>query len=127
MRILFLTLDEVLALHAMQIQLFGGSSGVRDMGLLESAVGNVGATFEGALLHGTLFEMAAAYLYGICRNHPFVDGNKRAAVAAALTFLDMNRVGIDAREDDFYDLVIGIAEGRVSKAAVAVFFEQHAS
>jgi death on curing protein len=125
--VLFLTLDEVLSLHAMQIRLFGGSSGLRDLGLLESAIGNVEASFGGELLHETLFEMAAAYLYGICRNHPFVDGNKRAAVAAALTFLDMNRVEIDAREDDFYDLVIGIAEGRVSKAAVAVFFEQHAS
>jgi death on curing protein len=126
-RVLFLTLDEVLSLHAMQIRLFGGSSGLRDIGLLESAIGNVEATFGGELLHETLFEMAAGYLYGICRNHPFVDGNKRAAVAAALTFLDMNRVEIDAREDDFYDLVIGIAEGRVSKAAVAVFFERNAS
>ncbi len=123
---LFLTMDEVLALHDLQVRLFGGLGGIRDLGLLESAIGNAEATFGGQFLHETRFEMAAAYLYGICRNHPFVDGNKRTAAAAALTFLDMNAIDIDAAEDDIYELVIGIAEGRVSKAAVAVFFEQHA-
>lgn len=120
---LFLTLDEVLSLHAEQIHRFGGSSGIRDVGLLESAVGSVEATFDDAFLHETVFAMAAAYLHGICRNHPFLDGNKRTAVAAALTFLEMNGIGVDAEEDAFYDLVIGVAEGRVSKAAVAVFLE----
>jgi death on curing protein len=71
--------------------------------------------------------LAAAYLYGLCRNHPFLDGNKRTAVATALTFLEMNGIEVDAGEDPFYDLVIGIAEGRVSKAAVAVFLEKHAA
>jgi death-on-curing protein len=122
---LFLTLDEVLSLHAEQIRLFGGSSGIRDLGLLESATGSVQATFDGVFLHETVVAMAAAYLHGICRNHPFLDGNKRTAVAAALTFLEMNGIEIDADEDTFYDLVIGVAEGRVSKAAVAVFLEKH--
>lgn len=124
---LFLTLDEVLSLHESQIHLFGGSAGIRDLGLLESALGNVEATFGGEYLHQSIYEMAAAYLYGICRNHPFVDGNKRTAAAAALTFLDMNDIEVGASEDDLYDLVMGVAEGRVSKAAVAVFFEEHAS
>ena len=124
---LFLSIDEVLALHDQQLGLFGGSGGVRDLGLLESALGNVEATFGGEFLHQTIFEIAAAYLYGICRNHAFVDGNKRTAAAAGLTFLDLNGIEIDASEDDLYDLVIGVAEGRVSKAAVAVFFEQHTS
>jgi death on curing protein len=124
---LFLTLDEVLSLHAEQIRLFGGSSGVRDAALLQSAMGNVEATFGGVFLHETIFEMASAYLLGICRNHPFVDGNKRTAVATALTFLDMNGIEVDAGEDEFYGLVIGVAEGRVSKAAVAVFLQEHKS
>lgn len=124
---LFLTLDEVLSLHAEQVRLFGGSSGIRDLGLLESAMGTVEATFDGAFLHETLFAMAAAYLHGICRNHPFLDGNKRTAVAAALTFLEMSGIEVDADEDAFYDLVIGVAEGHVSKAAVAVFLEKHAT
>ena len=123
---LFLTLDEVLSLHAEQIRLFGGSSEIRDIGLLHSAMGSVEATFGGAFLHETIFAMAAAYLYGICRNHPFIDGNKRTAVGAALTFLEMNGVEVDADEDAFYDLVIGVVEGRVSKASVTVFFEDHA-
>jgi death-on-curing protein len=121
----FLTLDEVLSLHEEQIRLFGGSAGARDTNLLLSAIGNVEATFGEVFLHETIFEMAAAYLYGICRNHPFVDGNKRTAVAAALTFLDMNGIEVDADEDEFYDLVIGVAEGRVSKASIAVFLEDH--
>lgn len=124
---LFLTTDQVLVLHEVQLQLFRGSSGLRDIGLLQSAIGNAEATFAGVFLNETLFEMAAAYLYGICRNHPFVDGNKRTAASAALTFLNLNGIGIEADEDDLYDLVIAVAEGRVSKAAVAVFFEQHAA
>src|SRR5438067_12223886 len=123
---LFLTLDEVLSLHAEQIRLFGGSSGIRDVALLESAMGSVEATFDGAFLHETIFAMAATYLYGICRNHPFIDGNKRTAVGAALTFPLMNGVDVDADENAFYDLVISVAEGRISKASVSVFLETHA-
>lgn len=77
-------------------------------------------------LNETLFEMVAAYLYGICRNHPFVDGNKRTATATALVFLELNGVWIDADEDEFYELVIAVAEGSVEKAAVASFLERHA-
>jgi death-on-curing protein len=123
---LFLALDEVLGLHAEQIRLFSGSSGIRDVGLLQPAMGSVEATFGGAFLHETIFSMAAAYLVGICRSHPFIDGNKRTAVGAALTFLEMNGVEVDADEDAFYDLVIRVAEGRVSKASVTVFLEDHA-
>ncbi|MFZ2493353.1 MAG: type II toxin-antitoxin system death-on-curing family toxin [Thermoanaerobaculia bacterium] len=124
MKPLFLTLDEVLALHADQIRRYGGFHGIRDLALLESAVANARATFEGSFLHPTIFEMAAAYLYGICRNHPFVDGNKRAALITAMAFLAMNDVVIRADDDDFYDLVIGVAEGTVSRSAVAVFLER---
>lgn len=122
----FLTLAEVLSIHEDRIRRYGGSSGVREMGLLESAIGNAEATFGGQFLHVTLFEMAATYLYGICRNHPFIDGNKRTALACALAFLQLNDLTITCGEDELYDLVIGVAEGRVSKAAVAVFFERHA-
>lgn len=71
--------------------------------------------------------MAAAYLYGICRNHPFIDGNKRTALACAIAFLGLNGVKLRADEEDLYDLVIGVAEGRVTKEDVAVFFERHTS
>jgi death-on-curing protein len=124
---LFLTLDEVLIAHEEQIRLFGGASGIRDPSLLLSAMGNVEATFGGIFLHETIFEMAAAYLYGICRNHPFVDGNKRTALSAALTFLDTNQIEVHAGQNELVDLVISVAEGKSSKAAVAVFLEDRTS
>jgi death on curing protein len=105
---------------------FGGSSRIRDVGLLQLVMGSVEATFGGAFLHDTVFSMAAAYLYGICRNHPLVDGSKQTAVGVALTFLEVNDVGVDADEDAFYDLVIGVAEGRVSKTSITVFLEEQA-
>jgi death on curing protein len=123
---LFLTLDEVLIAHEEQIRLFGGAAGIRDTSLLLSAMGNVEATFGGVFLHETIFEMAAAYLYGICRNHPLVDGNKRTALSAALTFLDTNQIEVHAGENELVDLVVSVAEGKTSKAGVAVFLEEHA-
>jgi death-on-curing protein len=121
---LFLALEEVLAIHENRIRKYGGTSGLRDLGLLQSALGSVEATFGGQFLNETLLEMAAAYLYSICRNHPFLDGNKRTALACALAFLRLNGMTMIADQDDLYELVIGVAEGRVSKAAIAVFFEK---
>jgi death on curing protein len=106
--------------------MFGGASGIKDLGLPGSAIGTPTATFDGAFLHGTLFEMAAAYLHPICRNRPFIDGNKRTAVSCALTFLALNAT-IEASEEEFYDLVIGVAQGSASKAEVAVFLERNAA
>lgn len=122
----FLTLDEVLALHEDQIQRYGGSPGLRESGLLSSALGAVAATFGGRFLHQSLFEMAAAYLFYLAQNHPFVDGNKRTALASALTFLWMNDVEVEADEDALTDLVLSVAEGRTSKAEIAVFLQRRA-
>lgn len=122
---LFLTLDEVLALHEDQIRRYGGSPGLRDLALLSSAVAMPRATFGGALLHESLIEMAAAYLYHLARNHPFIDGNKRAALSAALAFLWLNDHQLEAGEDELTDLVLGVAAGRASKAQVALFLEEH--
>jgi len=123
---LFLTLDEVLAIHEDRVRKYGGSNGIRDLALLESALGTVSATFGGEFLHQSLFEMGATYLFHICRNHAFIDGNKRTALACAFAFLRLNGIRIKSEQDELYDLVVGVAEGRVSKAAVAVFLEQHA-
>ena len=123
----FLDVAEILTIHEDRIRTYGGTSAVRDLGLLQSAIGNVEATFGGEYLHQSLFEMAAAYLYGICRNHPFLDGNKRTALACALAFLRFNGLKVRTGEDALYDLVIGVAEGRVEKDAVAAFFEDHSS
>ena len=79
----FLDIEDVLELHALQLARYGGADGVRDRGLLESAVAQPQATFDGAFVHDGLFAMAAAYLFHIVQNHPFIDGNKRAGAAAA--------------------------------------------
>jgi len=121
---LFLSVDRVLRLHDMELRLFGGADGVRDLGLLESAIGNAEATFGGEFLHQDLFEMAAAYLYGICRNHPFVDGNKRTAVTSALVFLEVHDVWVESNDDELYDLVIATAEARVDKSDIAEFLRE---
>ena len=87
---LFLTVEEVQELHDDQLRRFGGSAGVRDLGALESAVATPASTFDGEFLHEDLFHMAAGYAFHIAENQPFVDGNKRAALNAALVFLDLN-------------------------------------
>jgi death-on-curing protein len=120
----FLTLDEALALHADQISRYGGLPGIRDIGLLESALAMPAATFGGHYLHADIFEMAAAYLFHIASNHPFLDGNKRVGLAAALTFLWMNDVRIRAREDELTEMVLGVATGRVDKPEIAQFFRE---
>jgi death-on-curing protein len=124
-KVVFLTLDEVIALHADQIERYGGRAGIRDLGLLQSALGTPSATFEGRFLHEDLHEMAAAHLFHIVRNHPFVDGNKRVGLMVLLAFLGLNSRRLDANAQELEDLVLGIARGRVSKAEAAVFVQQH--
>src|SRR5260370_37779549 len=87
---LYHSLDEVLEIHQQQIKLYGGSAGIRDAAGLESAIATPQATFDGAFLHATIPAMAAAYLFHLCQNHAFIDGNKRVGANAAITFLLMN-------------------------------------
>jgi death-on-curing protein len=101
----FLELDEVIEIHHNQIELYGGPAGIRDIELLKSAISLPPATFGGEYLHKNLYEMAAAYLFHIARNHPFIDGNKRTGAAAAAVFLLMNGIELNADEDSFERLV----------------------
>jgi death on curing protein len=119
----FLSLDEVLALHADQISRYGGDTGVRDLALLQSALAMPQARFGGEWLHPSLAEMAAAYLFHVVRNHPFVDGNKRAGLICATAFLGLNDAEVVAAPDDLLEVVMGVAEGRTDKAQVAVFLK----
>ena len=125
MTVVFLTLDEVLALHADQIERYGGRPGVRDIGLLQSALAMPSATFEGRFLHESLPEMAAAYLFHLVRNHPFIDGNKRTGLVTLLAFLGLNARWLKADPTELERLVGGVAAGKVSKAEVAVFVRRH--
>lgn len=126
MPVSFLTLDEALAIHAHQIARYGGALGIRDRGLLESALAMPEATFAGERLHPSPAEQAAAYLFHLVKNHPFIDGNKRVGLACSLAFLRLNDIRVRASDDELVDLVVGVAEGRVSKADVAVFLSAHA-
>ncbi|TGM65851.1 type II toxin-antitoxin system death-on-curing family toxin [Leptospira meyeri] len=108
---IFLTIEDVFLIHKNQIELYGGLDGIRELGLIESAINQPMATFDGVSLHPALFEKAAAYLYYLCKNHPFIDGNKRVALASSLVFLDMNGYDILDPNEILYDHVIGVAEG----------------
>lgn len=117
----FLTLDEVVAIHRDQIERYGGSLGVRDWGLLQSAVATPAAAFGGQYLHTDLHEMAAAYLFHIVQNHPFIDGNKRVGAVAADVFLTMNNFRLNASEDAYAELVVSVARGELTKSAITEF------
>lgn len=117
--IVFLTLAEVVEIHADQIKRYGGSDGVRDMTLLSSAVAMPYASFSGSFLHTDIYEMAAAYAFHICRNHPFIDGNKRTALASALVFLELNGISLLDNKGKLYDAIISLASGHLNKAEIA--------
>lgn len=116
MDIKFLTVENVLRLHARSIARYGGSDGVRDTGLLESAVAMPMATFGGELLHPDISAMAAAYLFHISKAHALVDGNKRTAWAAALAFIKLNGSRINATNEDVIEIGLAVADGSLSKS-----------
>ncbi len=122
---LFLEIADVLAIHQHQIGKYGGHTGIRDAGLLDSAIAVPQATFQGQFLHVDLFEMAAAYLFHIARNHAFVDGNKRTATIAAIFFLELNGLETTSPEPALEALVRAIAEGRQGKPEIAEFFRSN--
>ena len=125
--VIFFSVDDVLEIHRRVVEAFGGDAGLRDRGLLESAIAMPRATFDGTELHTNLAQKAAAYHYHLCANHPFVDGNKRVAVAAAELFLIINGQELSVSDDEIVELTIGVASGRLSKAQVVEFFEKHVS
>ena len=115
-----LTVEIVLEIHAEAIARFGGSDGVRDSALLESAVAAPQASFGGKSPYRDLAEVAAAYLYYLCRNHPFIDGNKRAALGSCIVFLRLN--GVEPRPDgpEWEELVLAIAAGSLDREQATI-------
>jgi len=122
----FLDLWEVVRIHQDQIERYGGQSGIRDAASLASAVAMPQAGTEEGYLQGDLCEMAAAYVFHIVRNHPFVDGNKRTGTAAAIVFMLLNDVAVEVAESELEALVRHVAEGKAGKAEVAAFFRRTA-
>jgi death-on-curing protein len=119
--------DDVVELHAVQLARYGGAVGLRDRALLESAVAQPMASFGGEWLHPDLWTMAAAYLFHLVHNHPFVDGNKRTGLLTALVFLALNGIVIDQATPALYDLTVAVAEGRLDKPAIAAALQQAAT
>ena len=115
----FLPEAVVMAMHDDQIRLYGGAYGVRDMSALDAALHMPQAQFGGEFLHTTIFEMAAAYGFHLCQNHPFLDGNKRAAGMAMFTFLQLNGLEPHASEPDYYAVKMSVASGQMSKEQIA--------
>ncbi|MDP3723265.1 MAG: type II toxin-antitoxin system death-on-curing family toxin [Candidatus Omnitrophota bacterium] len=119
----FLTLAEVLEVHTDQLRRYGGQPGVRDLGLLESALAQPEASFDREWLHPTLHEMAAAYAYHLCQNHPFVDGNKRTALACALVFLELNGMSVLDPHGLLKDAMVAVASSTMGKPQLAALFQ----
>ena len=117
----FLDIDHVLRTHRSLIGTYGGEEGIRDVGLLQSAIATPRASFAGEDLHQDLFEMAAAYLYHIVQNHPFIDGNKRTGAAAAIIFLAMNGIELEADEEALVAVTLATARGDAGKRDIAEF------
>lgn len=123
----FLTLEDVLLLHEEQLARYGGGSGVRDSGALDAAVAMPQGTFDEQFVHEDLFAMAAAYAFHLAQNQPFVDGNKRTGLAAALVFLDLNGVTIADPDGRLYQAMIDLADRRLDKYGLAALLRDLAS
>ena len=115
----YLTAEQVLFIHARVIAESGGSHGVRDLGLLESAVARPQATFDGADLHPNLFIKAAALMHAIIQNHPFVDGNKRTSVTAAGLFLQINGHSLTATNRELESFTLKVATAKTGLPELA--------
>ena len=115
-------MSEVLTILQDQIRRYGGTYGLRDPALLSSALAMPSSSFEGKYLHQDFFEQAAAYAFHICQNHPFIDGNKRTALATALVFLSFNGIELDDPKEELYDLMMKVAKGKATKPQIATKF-----
>jgi death-on-curing protein len=122
---IFLSEGEIRAIHLDQLERYGGSAGLRDEGLLRSALSQPSASFGGQWLHKDLYEMASAYLFSLAMNHPFIDGNKRVGGMAALAFLEINGIFVDADSDAYADLVLAVAASKAAREDVVVFLRAH--
>lgn len=123
---IFTTLNEVIDYHSEIIQIYGGLGGIRDLGLLKSAIEMPKSMMFGQFLHISIFDKTSAYLYHLVRNHPFIDGNKRTATITALVFLRNNNVLIhftDEESHEFEEIVVQTAQGKISKKEISAYLQ----
>ena len=120
--------DEIVpSIQADLLKRYGGTVGIRDRGLLSSALAQPKMTAQKKFLHRTLFDKAAAYGFHICRNHPFVDGNKRIAFVLMDVFLQENGWEIHASEEEAYETMIQLASGNLSKNDLSAWLKAHST
>lgn len=125
MNFYFLTLKDVLNIHQQLINNHGGHPGIRDIKLLDSALNYPKATFNQEYVHRDIYHMAAAYVFGIIKNHPFIDGNKRTGFVVVVSFLAYNGIGLNSKEPELYELIMNIAQSHISEDNVALFFKNN--
>lgn len=121
----FLSKNIILEFHKGQIESYGGKDGIRDEGLLESALAQPQASFGGEYVHADIFEMASAYGFHICQNHPFFDGNKRTALIAIYTFLYVNEYRLKADKKSLFAIILDLADGKVSKQELSNYLSEN--
>ena len=121
----FLNKEIILNFHQDQLERYGGKSGVRDEGLLDSALAQPQASFGGDYVHKNLFQMASAYGFHLCQNHPFYDGNKRTALIAMYTFLYINGYQIKADKKSLFTITMDLASGKVKKEELAEYLKKY--
>ncbi|HMV27431.1 MAG TPA: type II toxin-antitoxin system death-on-curing family toxin [bacterium] len=118
-------IELVKSIHANQIRQYGGIFGLRDPGLLESALAQPRRSVGGKLIHKTIFDKAAAYGFHLCKNHPFVDGNKRVAFIIMYIFMANNNWIINASEESAYSMMMELAEGKLSKRRLSAWLQKN--
>ena len=114
-----------MAIHDLMIDQLGGSYGVRDMGLVESATMQPRQSFGGFELYPSLFEKAAAYAFFISENQPFIDGNKRTAASVAGVFLDINGYDLNCEKGQVYETIMKLANKKLTREKLAIWFEKN--
>lgn len=123
LKIRFLSLTEVNRFHEDQLSRFGGLYGIRSQEILKATTLEPQMTFDGKYLYCDLFEMATCYLFGIIKNHPFLDGNKRTGILCAIAFLRYNGINIRPSQDVFYQLAMKIASSNIDKSTVTTILK----
>lgn len=125
MKIRYLTLDDVIAIHDNMVSLYGGSHGIRDLGLVESAIARPQATFGGQDLYPNIFLKASALFHSLIFNHAFIDGNKRTSITSTARFLSMNGYNLDASGKEFVSFPLKVENKHLSFEEIAEWLKKH--
>lgn len=120
-----LTKEQIFLLHSQLIKDFGGSTDIRDESLLDSAINTPFQTYDGKELYPTLLDKASRLCFGIVKNHPFVDGNKRTGTHAMLVFLAINGIDMEYNDTELIELILSVASGTKSDSDVLRWLQQH--